>query len=353
MKADAKARAAFQAQAEACERLGSPFTARLCRLAGDRLILEQGPVAQRVLGWPGDPSYNADSVPLRFAAGLHALVLSGAAPELAAVYPPRHQASDDAALWRAVTAAMNDHESQLQHWLDSPPQTNEVRRAAALYLGLMTVARETGLPIVLSEIGSSGGLNLNLDRYAYRFGNAALGDAASALTLAPRWHGPEPLPVAVTVVERRGCDIKPLDINKPEDRLRLLSYLWADQSERLALTQAALAVAADHSVTVERCDAAAFLARRLSEAPGGQVHVVAHTIMWQYMPKATQDAIRASLQESGAEATADRPLAWLRFEPDDRKPGGGVTLTLWPGGQEREIARCDFHGRWLAAAGSH
>ncbi|MGF1612170.1 MAG: DUF2332 domain-containing protein [Kiloniellales bacterium] len=336
-------------QAEACESLGSPFTARLCRLAGERLAVEQGPVARRILEWPGDPTYNADSVPLRFAGGLHALVLSGAAPGLAALYPPYHETADDAVLWRAVAAAMMEHEGHVQRWLDGPPQTNEVRRAAALYLGLMTIARETGLPLVLSEIGSSGGLNLNLDRYAYRFGDAARGDAASPLTLAPRWHGPEPEPVTVNLVERRGCDINPLDINKLEDCLRLLSYLWADQSERLALTQAALAVAAAHPVTVERSDAAAFIARRLAEAPSGRAHVVAHTIMWQYMPEATQDAIRARLQASGTEATADRPLAWLRFEPDDRKPGGAVTLTLWPGGGEREIARCDFHGRWLAA----
>ena len=346
----ASVRDAFRAQAASCDELGSPFTARLCRLAGERLAGEQGPVAQRILSWPGDPSYNSDSVPLRFAAGLHALVLSGAAPDLATVYPPNLETGGEEALWRAVTAAMTAHEGHLQHWLDSPPQTNEVRRAAALYLGLMTIARETGLPIALTEIGSSGGLNLNLERYAYRFGTVALGDATSPLTLAPDWRGPEPAPAGVTVAERRGCDINPLNVSDPKDRLRLLSYLWADQSERLVLTQSALAVAAAHPIEVERCDAAAFVARRLAAARDGQAHVVAHSIMWQYMPKATQDAIRARLHDAGALATQKRPLAWLRLEPDDRKPGAALTVTLWPGGQERQLARCDFHGRWIEVA---
>ena len=349
MTAETKVRAAFQAQAEACERLGSPFTARLCWLAGEKLAAEQGSVAQRILSWTGDPSAMADSVPLRLAAGLHALVLSGAAPDLAAVYPPHHKARDDAALWCAVTAVMTAHEDHLQHWLDSPPQTNEVRRAAALYLGLMSIARETGLPIALTEIGSSGGFNLNLDRYAYRFGRVEVGEAASPLTLAPAWRGPEPAPAKVTVAERRGCDINPLDINEPNGRLRLLSYLWPDQSERLALTQAALAVAVAHPVEVERRDAADFVAQRIAEARDGQAQVVAHTIMWQYMPEATQDAIRAHLHDAGARATVDRPLAWLRLEPDDDKPGAALSLTLWPSGQERLLTHCDFHGRWIAA----
>ena len=47
-------RDAFRAQAEVCAAMGSPFTARLCRLVADRLRLGT-PVADRVLGWRGDP----------------------------------------------------------------------------------------------------------------------------------------------------------------------------------------------------------------------------------------------------------------------------------------------------------
>ncbi|MBP7000005.1 DUF2332 family protein [Amaricoccus sp.] len=72
----AAARAAFRRQAEFCAELGSPFTARLCALAAERLA-PGGAVADRVLGWSGDPSNRADALPLRFAGALHALVVEG------------------------------------------------------------------------------------------------------------------------------------------------------------------------------------------------------------------------------------------------------------------------------------
>jgi hypothetical protein len=83
-------RDAFRRQAEVCADMGSPFTARLCALAAERLA-PGGPVPDRVLDWPGDPSGRADALPLRLAGALHALVLEGRDPALAAAYPPNAQ----------------------------------------------------------------------------------------------------------------------------------------------------------------------------------------------------------------------------------------------------------------------
>ena len=49
---------------------------------------------------PGDPSPSADSVPLRIAGCLHALVLEGKETWLAGVYPP--DVVDDDTLWAAI-----------------------------------------------------------------------------------------------------------------------------------------------------------------------------------------------------------------------------------------------------------
>ena len=202
-------RGAFRAQARVCAEMGSPFTARLCALVAERLA-PGGAVADRVLGWPGDPSNRADALPLRLAGALHGLVVEGRDPGLAAAYPPH--AVDDAALWQAVTAALATHAPFILARLDGPPQTNETQRSAALAPGFLTVAALTGLPLATSEIGASAGLNLLWDRFAYAFGAAAWGDPAAPVRIAPDWQGPPPPLPAAIVAERAGCDRAPPDL---------------------------------------------------------------------------------------------------------------------------------------------
>ena len=341
-------RGAFRAQARVCAEMGSPFTARLCALVAERLA-PGGAVADRVLGWPGDPSNRADALPLRLAGALHGLVVEGRDPGLAAAYPPH--AVDDAALWQAVTAALATHAPFILARLDGPPQTNETQRSAALAPGFLTVAALTGLPLATSEIGASAGLNLLWDRFSYAFGAAVWGDPAAPVRIAPDWQGPPPPLPAATVAERAGCDRAPPDLGRDADRLRLLSFVWADQPERMARTAAAIELARAAGVRVEPADAADWLSARLATPRPGRAHVVYHSIVWQYLGAPVQDRIRASLDAAGARATADAPLAWLRMEGDGLEPSAAVTLTLWPGGETRLLGRAGFHGAWVRWTG--
>lgn len=127
--------------------MGSPFTALLCAAIG-RHIDRETAIGRRVLGWPGNPDGWADGLPLRLCGGLHALVRRGDAPGLARHYPP-HPLPDEAALWQAVGQTLADAGGALLPWLDSPPQTNEVGRGAALMSGLLVVAARFGLPVEL------------------------------------------------------------------------------------------------------------------------------------------------------------------------------------------------------------
>lgn len=335
---------AFRRQAEACDMLGSPFTARLSRLLGERLETGDS-VGGRVFGWPGDPSPAADSVPLRLAGSLHALVLAGRDEPLAAAYPPH--AADDEQLWRAVSAALRTHSDFILERLKSPPQTNEVRRSAALLPGFLTIAAMFGKPLVLSEVGASAGLNLQWDRYRYRLGETIWGDASSPVAIEPDWQGPPSPTARIAIAGRAGCDLSPVDAADPMHRLRMLSYVWADQADRLARTRAALDIAASAGLKVERADAIDWLRRRLAERHVGQTHVVFHTIAWQYFPTSLQAEGEALLAEAGARATGHAPLARLALEADGNKDGASLTLQVWPGGDKKEIGRADFHGRWI------
>ncbi|WP_126974626.1 DUF2332 domain-containing protein [Frigidibacter oleivorans] len=338
-------RAAFLQQARSCEDLGSPFTARLLAGIAER-GLPEGAIAARIAGWQGDIGPSGASVPLRLAGALHGLVLEGRAPDLAAVYPPAAPAG--AVLAGAVDAALTAHEDRVMARLDSAPQTNEVARSAAVIPAAHWLARRFRLPLVLSELGASAGLNLNFDRYALQAGGATLGPGDPVLTLAPDWRGQAPVAGPLQIAARAGVDLAPID--PARDRLRLLSFVWADQAARLSRIAAALDEAARHPPAVERGDAAGWLAGRLAAPMPGRLHLIYHTVAWQYFPAAAQQQALAALQAAGGAARPDAPLARFSMEADGQGPGAALRLTLWPGdgtGRDLRMGRADFHGRWI------
>ncbi|MFN4204020.1 MAG: DUF2332 domain-containing protein [Tabrizicola sp.] len=327
-------RQAFRQQATACAALGSPLMERLMTGLAERLD-PGAPVADRVLGWQGDPSSKADSVPLRLAGGLHALILTGKDPALAAAY------ASDTDPTEAALAAIARHPALLLDWLASPPQTNEVRRSAPLIAAAHWLAARFGLPLILSELGASAGLNLLWDHYALSVQGQCFGPDAAALTLAPDWTGPPPPPARPTILDRRGVDLNPLD--PVTDRLRLLSYIWADQTDRLERTCTALDLAARLRPRVDRADAADWLEARLACATPGALHLIYHTVAWQYFPPDTQARALAAIDAAGRRS----PVARLAMEADGQSPGAALTLTLWPEAETLSLGRIDFHGRWI------
>jgi len=333
--------AALIQQAVACDELGSPFTARLLR-ALPALVRPDTPLGDRLLGWPGEIGPSGASVPLRLASAFHSLVQSGAAPELAAVYPPNRVS--DGALAAALDRAFTDHAAQIDTWINSAPQTNEVRRSAIMIAAAQGLAARFGLPFVLSELGASAGLNLMWDRYGLIVAGQRFGPEAPALTFEPRWSGPAPLSARPVVTARRGVDLNPVDAATPEGQLRLLSYLWADQTDRIARTQAAIGVA---KAQVDAGDAADWLQDRLTQMHDGAVHLIFHTVAWQYFPAPVQARARALIAAAGAKATPQRPLVWLSMEADDQRDGAALRLRLWPGDERHALGRADFHGRWV------
>ena len=332
----------FEKQAQACDRMGSSFTAQLCRLLPEILDRETATGA-RVLGWPGEAG--EDALALRLCGGLHALVLGGEDAALAGVYPP-HAASPDE-LRKAVSAAIARHDERLCANLDSAPQTNEIGRSAMLLPGFLQIARETGLPLDLYEIGSSAGLNLLFDRFHYRYGDSAWGDPASPVRLAPETRGSAPdLSGVLDIATRQGSDIAPIDVSRDDQRLRLTSYVWADQEARLSRLRAAMELANETPFALEKADAADFVEAALAARRPDRVTVLFHSIMWQYLRHETRARIETALETDGR--AGGPPIAWLRMEPSDtNEPFALVSLTLWPTGTRRDLARCDFHGRWI------
>ncbi len=288
---------------------------------------------------------------LRWAGALHHLALRGLQP-WAALWPPGGSGlqATDAELDAAIATAWRDQAATLQAALALPPQTNEVNRSVALLPGLLWVAARAGWPVNLLEIGASAGLNLWCDHYRYDHGRWQWGPPSAALALHSDWQGSVPAEAGANlqITRRAACDANPIALDHPDEGLRLASFIWPEQAERLARLNTARAEAARlmaaSGVRVESLPAADFLARELVAPPHGCATVVMHSVVWQYIPAAEQAAITATIEAAGARASADAPLAWLRFEP--RAGAGHVELRcrFWPGDADHLLARCHPHG---------
>ena len=347
MTSSQKVNEAFIEQHGYCARLGSPFMARACTLFAENLSPDL-PHTRFLYEWPGDISPMGINIPLRLFGALHYLVLSGQDKNLATVYPPHDVNVSDETLWVAFNTALKIHESFIASYMQHPPQTNEVGRSAILLPGFCEIAKQTGgLPFVMSEIGASAGLNLNWDLFHYTFAGQDWGRDTASVRLSPDWQGHRPALCNIDVVQKSACDQNPVPLGAGRDAMRLLSYTWPDQLQRLQRTRAAINIAEQQKTRVDKADAYDWLKTRLDTLSPNKVHVIYHTIVWQYFPDALKAKTQALIEAAGTKARKDAPLAWLAFEADGKSPGAALSLTLWPGGEKQILARADYHGRWI------
>jgi len=326
----------LQWQADACRMIGSPLYAGLMERAAEDVRVG-GPTAEILRGHENDPRFSV--LGLRLLGAVNRLVLSGREPALADAYA----AGRVSEAWERLLDVLRRNSGELRDSLEQPVQTNEVGRCAALLFGFLAVAGETGLPLRLLEVGASAGLNLRWDRFAYAADGFAWGATDSPMQLEFELEGAAPaLPTSVEVAERRGCDANPIDATTPEGRLTLLSFVWPDQPERIARMEAALEVANEEPVELERETASTWTRRMLADPASGRATVIYHSIVSQYLSDAERAALFDGIREAGERATPDAPLAWLRMEPADDR--ANLELTLWPGGEDRLLARVGYHG---------
>jgi hypothetical protein len=332
-------------RAEYCRVLGSPlYEALLNRAAED--VESQGP-CWAVLR---DHQVNttAFKLSLRLLAAVHRLVLDSRAPELASLYPSCGGAAQGDGLFDAFSATVQEHIEELRELVVRPVQTNEVARSAALFGGFLQVALETGRPLRILEIGASAGLNLRWDHYRYERGTLSWGNPASPVRLG--WsEGCPPLETYPLIVDRRGCDLRPIDPCSREGQLTLMSYVWPDQVSRMELLRAALQIAPKVAATVDEADGLEWLGRQLRIGQSDVATVVFHSLFTQQLGGKKRRQLHDYMVRAGAKATKSSPLAWLQMERGG-KGTAFVRLVTWPDGRDRLVAQATLHGsgvRWL------
>ncbi len=343
---------------------GPPFPDRLrAHFAGEEHLYgvllaamardwEEGGISRELFdGWEDVPARQFPQ--LRLLAGLFRIVLRGEAPQLVPFYPVLGGDADPRGAWPVVRPVLVAHAEELRRSLDETPQTNEPGRTAALLVGLSEAVRRTGLTRVrLLEPGASAGLGLLVDRYRLLGDDWAAGPASSPFVL--RGCGaPGLAPPDLVVVERRGCDVAPVDASTEEGARYLTSFVWPWMLERHARLASALEVAREHPVTVDRARGARWVTGRLATPPPeGVLTVVWHSATRLYWPAEESRALEAAV----AGARARMPLTHVAMEhprpADGSEPvpaaGDDVLPVVEVDGEV--IATCGHHGppvRWV------
>ena len=336
-------RQAIEWQARHAEEAQAPRTARVVR--AELAILDTDTATGRRMSAWGP--ILADAMPLRVAGALHWLCLSAEDPALAPVYSG--ELIDQPRIDAIVADMAVRHDNLLMQWLAGPPQTNEAGRSASIMAGLLWLSERIGPKFELNEFGASAGINTMIDRYRFDLGGTSAGPASSPMRIAPGWRGSPPTQTVVEIVAVRGCDQAPVDLTDPAEALRLKAYVWPDATERMARLDTAVAMARQARPDLVEMDAGEFVRQRLAQPQdAGVARVLFHSIVWQYLPGATQQAITAMMEAAGDMATADRPLAWIALETNRETFKHELRVRYWPGGEQAvRLAEAHPHGAWV------
>lgn len=303
--------------------------------------------------------------PVLLFAVIHYLLLGGVEHRLARWYPTiggRVDADDDPYQdFRDFVLGNRDRVSELLATRST--QTNEIGRCAILRPAWTVVADEVGRPLGLVELGSSAGLNLLLDRWAYAYTpeGPRYGDLArDVLVEAESRGGSLPALGGMELASRVGLDLNPIPVWDDEATRWLLACVWPDDTARFSRLQAALEVAQTSPARVVAGDLLEVLPSVVEQVPADQHLAIQNSWVLNYLPPSDRLRVIGLLSEVGR----IRDLSWVSVEspaaatglefpprPDSTENDAATVavLSTWRGGHRavRRLADCHPHGRWI------
>lgn len=301
--------------------------------------------------------------PVLMLAAIHHLVLDEPGTALAAWYPnltdePRDPG--DPALAPTLHEFVTDRAPSMFSLLATRrTQTNEVGRCG-LFLPLLTMIEdEVEQPLVHVDIGTSGGLNLLLPRFAYRYdGGAPIGRSPVTIEVDTRGAGPRPDAIP-RIAASVGLDTHPVDVHDPAEARWLEACCWPDQADRFHRLRAAISLAADAPLDIVTGDAVDAIGGVVDDRGDLGHPVVTTSWVLNYLPAERRVAFVHALDAIGR----DRDLSWIVAESPAQTPEiphsdsrsdthldlTELSLVTWRGGTriDRHLGTCHPHGYWI------
>ena len=248
-------------------------------------------------------------------------------------------------LVHAFTEFGLEHGDRVVRYLETRMvQTNEVGRCSYLMPGFLTVAAENpGQPLALIDVGASAGLNLNWDRYRYRYSSGnEFGPRDSGVVIeCDARNGLPNLPSAFPqVISRAGIDLAPVDLGDGAEYRWMQALVWPEHADRGALLAAARDVWLRSRPTVLQGDAMELLPDALGNVPEDAALCVFHCHTLNQIPAEGRARFEGILRAISME----RPVYHLPSEGERvslRRIVNGSAATLM-------TVRRQVHGKWIA-----
>ena len=273
-------------------------------------------------------------------AGVQYLMLRDGPGDLGAFYPNfTDEPIDPAGVADPFTDFVLAHASELVVIGNTRlTQTNECRRCVAI---LPAIWSTPATRFHLVDFGTSAGLNLNLDRYRYDWGDSTWGPD-SPVALRTENRGEPVVPRPIEVLTRTGLDLDPIDPADADSRMWLEALVWPEHHDRRGRLLAALEIALLHPPRFVSGDALATLGPTLDALPGEEPAVVINSFILNQFPQET----RGQVGETVREARNRRPVyrvsvEWLSKADD------AATIAIDDGTRLRIVGMAQPHGEWI------
>jgi hypothetical protein len=328
-----------------CERADAPLYVQIVRGVARDPTLKEFASHVKI----GQPHANT------ILASVHFLVLRGAQHPLRRFYPNLNGGKrvEGEEAFPAFKDFVETHRAELAALIaKGVTNTNEVARCSSLHAGFRAVAKETGEPLHLIEIGPSAGLNMIWDKYRVRYTRCGesfdAGPADAELTIECELRGDKIPPLGPTpkVASRVGLELNPVDLANPEQRDWLKALVWPDHIARFARLEKALDIASRDKPDIRAGDALALLPDALARIPEDRPVCVYHT----YVTYQFSDTMREALDNILTIAGLRRPVWRLSAEGSLARNGEApLILGRYHDGtrETRTLALCHPHGAWL------
>lgn len=224
-------------------------------------------------------------------------------------------------------------------------QTNEVRRCAYLYPVFSSIYASEGRPLALVEIGTSSGVQLFVDSYAYDYGDGRIyGNKAGNVHIESALVGEPETELSFVLPEigsRVGIDLHVNDVTNEDERLWLEALIWPEHKDRRELFEQATRRMDLEQVELVEGNGIEKLSDIVAHLPEDEVICVFHTHVANQFAEAGKLQLLTHIEEIGKK----RPIYHIYNNMWDRL----LHLDfVSPDAQSAHIVgKTESHGRWF------